>query len=253
MENNEIIYGKNTIETLLESNKRKINKIFLAKGIKFDSKIQKIIEIARNNGIIIQDVPREKLDSIAPGSHQGIAASVSPIEYIDFDDFLNNMKANPEQSLVLILDGVEDPYNFGSIIRTAFAAGANGIIIPKRRSSPVTATVEKASAGAVQNIPIIQVTNINSAIEKLKEANFWIIGAESSGDKYYFDVNYDMNCALVLGGEGKGISQLVKKHCDFLVKIPMPGKINSLNVANAASIMIYEIVRQKITKQLSKR
>jgi 23S rRNA (guanosine2251-2'-O)-methyltransferase len=249
MENSEIIYGKNTIEALLESSKRKINKIFLAKGIKFDSKIQKIVEKARNNGIIIQDVPREKLDSIAPGSHQGIAASVSPIEYIDFDDFLNSIKFNPEQSIVIILDGVEDPYNFGSIIRTASAAGTKGIIIPKRRSSPVTATVEKASAGTVEKIPIIQVTNINSAIEKLKEANFWIIGAESSGDKYYFDVNYDMNCALVVGGEGKGISQLVKKHCDFLVKIPMPGKINSLNVANAASIMIYEILRQQMTKK----
>jgi len=249
MENNEIIYGKNAIEAMLSSNRRKINKIFLAKGIKFDAKIQKIVEIAKNNGIIIQDVPREKLDSIAQGSHQGVAASVSPIEYVDFDNFMKNIKNSSEQSLVIILDGVEDPYNFGSIIRTAFASGAAAVIIPKRRSTQVTATVEKASAGAVENIPIIQVTNINSAIDKLKEANFWIIGAESSGDKYYFDVNYDMNCALVLGGEGKGISQLVKKHCDFLVKIPMIGKINSLNVANAASIMIYEILRQKLTKQ----
>jgi 23S rRNA (guanosine2251-2'-O)-methyltransferase len=248
MENNEIIYGRNTVESLLEGNKKIINKIFLAKGIKFDAKIQRIIEIARNSGIVIQDVPREKLDSIAPGTHQGIAASVSPVEYVDFDMFLDKLRTSSKQPLVIILDGVEDPHNFGSIIRTAFAAGADGIIIPKRRSSPVTATVEKASAGAVRNIPIIQVTNINSAIEKLKEAAFWTVGADSSGDKYYFDIKYDMNCALIMGGEGKGLNQLVKKNCDYIAKIPMPGKIDSLNVANAASIMIYEIIRQRMTQ-----
>ncbi|OGI16930.1 MAG: 23S rRNA (guanosine(2251)-2'-O)-methyltransferase RlmB [Candidatus Melainabacteria bacterium RIFOXYA2_FULL_32_9] len=167
---------------------------------------------------------------------------------MEFDDLLNNLK-NVKNSLVIILDGVEDPHNFGSIVRTAVAAGADGIIIPKRRSTPVTSTVEKASAGTVEKIPIVQVTNIVNAIEKLKENNFWIFGAESTGEKYYFEADYNLNCTLVVGGEGQGISTLVKKHCDILIKIPMPGKINSLNVANATSIIIYEILRQRLCQE----
>lgn len=249
MEKNEIVYGKNPVEALLETGKRKINKVYFAKGLKFDSKLRKIINLARTNNIPVQEVPREKLNIIAEGQHQGIAASVSPIEYLEFNDFMKSLKNNVGFSFVLILDGVEDPHNFGSIIRTACAAGVNGIIIPSRRSSPVTATVEKASAGAVEKIPIIQVTNLTSSIDKLKKENFWIIGAESTGEQYFYDIDYNMNCALVLGGEDKGISTLVKQNCDILVKIPILGNINSLNVANAASIIIYEIVRQRILKK----
>ncbi|OGI31447.1 MAG: 23S rRNA (guanosine(2251)-2'-O)-methyltransferase RlmB [Candidatus Melainabacteria bacterium RIFOXYA12_FULL_32_12] len=248
MEKNEIVYGRNSVEALLETSKRRVNKLYLAKGIKFDSKMRKIIDLAKNNSIPVQEVPREKLNLIAEGSHQGIAASVSPIAYMEFDDLLNNLK-NVKNSLVIILDGVEDPHNFGSIVRTAVAAGADGIIIPKRRSTPVTSTVEKASAGTVEKIPIVQVTNIVNAIEKLKENNFWIFGAESTGEKYYFEADYNLNCTLVVGGEGQGISTLVKKHCDILIKIPMPGKINSLNVANATSIIIYEILRQRLCQE----
>ncbi|MFH0702813.1 MAG: 23S rRNA (guanosine(2251)-2'-O)-methyltransferase RlmB [bacterium] len=249
MNKDEVIYGKNPIEALLETNPKKINKIFLAKGIKFDQKIKKIIDLAKSNKIIIQEVPRERLDIIAQGVHQGIAASVSPIEYMEFSDFQQILKNKSDLSLVIILDEVEDPYNLGSIIRTANAAGADGVIIPKRRSSPVTSTVEKASAGSVEKIPIIQVTNLTNVIEKLKKNNFWIIGAESTGNQYYFGADYNINCALVLGGEHQGISALVKKHCDMLVKIPMSENVNSLNVANAASIIIYEVVRQRILKK----
>lgn len=248
MEKSEIVYGRNSVESLLESSKRRVNKVLLSKGIKFDQKIKKIVDMAKAGNIPVQEVPREKLNSIAPGSHQGIAASVSPIEYMEFSDFqrsLNNIK----NGLVIILDGVEDPHNLGSIIRTAAAAGANGIIIPKRRSTPVTAAVEKASAGTVEKIPIIQVTNIVNTVEKLKEDNFWIFGAESSGEKYYYEADYDLNCVLIVGGENQGISSLVKKHCDVVVSIPMPGCINSLNVANAASIMIYEVIRQRMSRK----
>lgn len=253
MNENEIVYGKNSVETLLEVSSRKINKIYLAKGGKFDDKTRKIIELARINGIVTQEVPREKLNAMTSGgSHQGIAASVSPIEYLEFDEFQRNLAKEKETlPLIIILDGVEDPYNFGSIIRTASAAGASGIIIPKRRSVSVTAIVEKVSAGAVNKIPIIQVSNLVNTIESLKKDNFWIIGAEGSGEKYYFESDYNVKCALVLGGEDRGVSNLVKKHCDWLVKIPMTKNTNSLNVSNAASIIIYEIVRQRISKKSS--
>ena len=246
--NSEIIYGRNSVEGLLENSDRSINKIMIAKGIKFDHKMSKIINTARTRGIPVQEVPREKLNAMTDGVHQGIIATVSPIEYMDLDDFINNLDTN-KHSIVVILDGVEDPHNFGSIIRTSAGAGVDGIIIPKRRSSPVTSTVEKASAGTISKVPIIQVTNLSQAIEKLKKQNFWIVGAEASGDKYYFETDFNMNCAIVMGGEDQGISQNIKKNCDFLVKIPLPGDINSLNVANAASVIIYEVVRQRILKK----
>ena|SRR3989339_1207021 len=250
MEKSEIVYGRNSVEALLEANKRRVNKVLIAKGVKFDSKIKKIVDLARANNIPVQEVPREKLNIVAEGSHQGVAASVSPIEYIEFDQFLKEIKDTID-ALVVVLDGIEDPHNLGAIIRTAAVAGANGIIIPRRRSSPVTATVEKASAGTVEKIPIIQVTNLVNAIDELKQANFWVFGAESEGNKYYFQADYNGNCVIVIGGEDKGISTLVKKHCDELVKIPMPGNINSLNASNAASIVIYEVIRQRISRNIS--
>ena len=248
MSESEIIFGRNSIESLLQSGSRSVNKIFLAKGAKFDPKLKKIIELAKQNKVNVQEVPREKINAVANGNHQGIVAFVAPIEYEDFDTLLENLKSKDSNALLIILDGVEDPHNLGAIIRTAVCAGADGIIIPKRRSSQVNATVEKTSAGAVERIPIVQVNNLTQTIEKLKEHSFWVVGAESSGTEYYFDIDYSMNCALVMGGENQGISPLVKKNCDYLVKIPMPGQFNSLNVSNAASILIYEIIRQKVKK-----
>ena len=247
MEKSEIVYGKNPVKTLLEINRRKINKIFIAKGIKFDAKIKEILSLAREYKTSVQEIPREKLDNLAGGVHQGIAASVSPIEYVDFNELIESVK-NKKNSLIIILDKVEDPHNLGAIIRTAAAAGADGIIIPERHSAPVTATVEKASAGTAEMISIVQVTNLSAAIKKLKENNFWIIGARSDAEKFYFDQDYNMNCAVVLGGENQDISTLVKKNCDILVKIPLMDNVNSLNVPNAASILIYELVRQRILK-----
>lgn len=242
---NEIIYGRNAVEAILKADKRNINKVYLAKGIKFDPKIKSIIDEAKNAGIPIQEVPKEKLNTLAPGVHQGIAVSVSPIEYMEFDTLEDKLLTDGNHLLV-ILDGVEDPHNLGAIIRTACAAGADAVIIPKRRASTVTATVEKASAGTVEQIPIVQVNNITATIEKLKDKNFWIFGAEGSSDTNYYDANFKGNCAIVMGGEDKGISTLVRKNCDVLVKIPMPGNINSLNVSNAASIIIFEAVKQRL-------
>ncbi len=245
MENPDIIYGKNPVESLLENKPERINKVFIIKGVKFDTKIKNIYSLAKNFKINIQEIPREKMDKLVNGVHQGVAASVSPVEYADFDQLVDSLK-NKTRALLIVLDRVEDPHNLGSIIRTAAAAGVDGIIIPGRHSSPITPTVEKASVGTVEMVKISRVTNLTNAIEKLKENNFWIIGAEADAEKYYFEQDYNMNCALVIGGEDRGISQLVKKNCDFIVKIPMINTVNSLNVANASSILIYELVRQRI-------
>jgi len=250
MDGKEIVYGKNPVEGILETNPKRINKIYLVIGVKFDPKIRNILSLARQNKIVVLDIPKEKMDKLTDGVHQGVAASVSPIEFIELEDLLPKLK-DKKDALLIILDKVEDPHNLGSIIRTAAAANVDGIIIPKRHSSQITSTVEKASAGTVDKVAIIQVTNLSATIETLKENNFWIIGAEGSAETYYFNQKYDMNCALVLGGENQGISSLVKKNCDMLVKIPMSDNVNSLNVANAASILIYEIVRQRILKKIN--
>ena len=247
MDEKEIVYGKNPVEGLLETNPKRVNKIYIAKNIKYDPKIKNIISLARQNRIAINDVPKDKLDKLADGVHQGIAASVAPIKYTEFEDLLKKLKGRND-ALVLILDKVEDPHNLGAIIRTAAAAGADGIIIPKRRSCQITSTVEKSSAGTVEKIPIVQEINLSAVIETLKENNFWVYGAEASAKDYYFNQKYDSNSAIILGGEDQGISSLVKKNCDMLVKIPVAENINSLNVSNAASILVYEIVRQRILK-----
>ncbi len=249
MEEQGLVYGRNPIEELLETNKRKISKILIAKGIKQDNKIKKIISTAKDNGILLQEVPKEKLGTMVQGTHQGIIALVSDIEYAELHEVRQNLSKKQAPQLIIMLDGVEDPHNLGAIIRTAEVAGADAIIIPKRRSASVTPLVEKVSTGAVEYIPIVRVTNLTDTIKKLKDDGFWVYGTEGSGNTYYFNTEYAEKTVLVLGGEGKGISQIVKKNCDELIKIPILGNINSLNVSNAASISIFEIVRQRILKK----
>ena len=246
MNENEFVYGKNPVLSLLESKKRQVGRIYIAKEMKADDKLNRIIQTAKENGITILWVPRSKIDSMADGVHQGVLAAVSPVETLSLNEFLAGLKKKKDPALVLILDGIEDPYNFGSIIRSAAAAGVNGIIFPKRRSSGITATVEKASAGTVELVQLVQTSNLNSAMEKLKENNFWVAGADIAAEKYYFEHDYNMNTAFVLGNEGAGMSPLVKKNCDFLVKIPMNENVNSLNVSNSAAVLLYEVVRQRL-------
>lgn len=241
----EYIYGRNAIQEAIRTIPERINKILISQTSQKDKKMNEIINEAKENGVLFQFVPTQKLETLVEkASHQGIVASISPIEYLDLDDFLN--KLQKENAIVIILDGVEDPHNLGSIVRTAVCAGADGIIIPNRRCATVNATVQKASAGAVNRIPIIKVNNIVNAIEKLKEKNFWVFGADAHAKEYYYDVDYSGNCAIVLGGENCGISKLVGCNCDHLIKIPMLSDFNSLNVANAGSIIIYEVVKQRI-------
>ena len=244
-ETNEIIFGKNSVMEALIAGDREINKILISKNIHSDNKLNKIKELAKENGIIFQFVAKEKFIPYAEFNHQGIIAQVSPIKYMDLDDFLDKKKY--ENASLVILDGVEDSHNLGAIIRTCVCAGVEGIIIPSRRNVQVNATVEKTSAGAINHIPIIKVNSLVNAVQKLKNSDWWVVAADASAKDNYYDVDYkNMNTVIVMGAEHAGVSKSLLKLSDFIVKIPMFNKFNSLNVSNALSAIIFETVRQKL-------
>jgi len=246
MENNDIVYGKNACEGLFQSERiNRINKILISQNAKKDSKISSIIKLAIDNKIPVQYVPKEKLSTITDKVHQGIIAFVSPVQYTELEDVLESIKDKEENSLIIMLDGVQDPHNLGAIIRTAKCAGAEAVIIPKRNATLVTSTVEKCSAGATSLIPIVQVTNLNNAIDLLKEHGFWAYAAEANGEESYTKVKYNSNTLFVLGGENQGVSKLTRQKCDMAIKINMKGDFNSLNVSNAAGILMFEFLRQQ--------
>lgn len=238
------VEGRNSVLELLESGKD-INKIFIAKGERHGS-INKIIAKAKENKVVIIEKDKRQMDVMAQtNNYQGVIAIVPPYEYCEIEDILQTAKERKEDAFVLILDGIEDPHNLGSIIRSAETAGVHGIIIPKRRAVQVNATVNKASAGAVEHINIARVTNITDAIEKLKAEGLWICGTDINTKTYYFNQDLTGPLGIVIGNEGKGISDKVKKNCDFLVKIPMKGKITSLNASVSTGIIIYEALKQR--------
>ena len=238
------VEGRNSVLELLESGKD-INKIFVAKGEKQGS-INKIIGKAKDSKVVLVETDKRKLDEMSQtGNHQGVIAIIPPFEYCDVDDILNVAKEKNEDPFVIILDGIEDPHNLGAIIRTAETAGAHGVIIPKRRAVGVNSTVNKSSAGAVEYMKVARVNNITETMNYLKEKGLWIIGTDMDTDKYYYNQNMTGPIAIVIGSEGFGMSRLVKENCDILVKIPMNGKITSLNASVSAGIVMYEIVKQK--------
>ena len=238
------VEGRNPVIEALKAG-RKIEKLFLASGSNQGS-IKKIVGMAKDKGITVQYVNRKKLDSMSgTQNHQGVIALVSSYEYKNLDDILNLAQIRKEPPFVIILDEIEDPHNLGAIMRTAECAGVHGIIIPKRRSVGLTSAVAKISAGAIEYIPVVRVTNISAAIEELKQKGFWIYGADMGGDEYYYRKELTGSIGIVIGNEGKGISRIVKEKCDFLVKIPMKGKVSSLNASVAASIITYEVLRQR--------
>lgn len=240
----DIVEGRNAVLELLNSD-RDINKIFVQAGEKHGS-INKIIAIAKENKVVVTEVEKSKLDFMSKtNNHQGVIAIVPPFNYCEIEDILDLAEQRNEDAFILILDGIEDPHNLGSIIRTAETAGVHGIIIPKRRSVTVNSTVSKVSAGAVEHMKIARVNNINEAIRKLKENGLWIIGTDMNTNTYYYNQDLKGNIAIVIGSEGFGISRLVKENCDMLVKIPMKGKITSLNASVSAGIIIYEAVKQR--------
>lgn len=238
------IEGRNAVLELLESGKD-INKIYITKGEKHGS-INKIIAKAKEKRIVLVEKDKRQMEEIAQTpNYQGVIAIVPPFEYCEIEDILEEAKIRQEEPFVLILDGIEDPHNLGSIIRTAETAGIHGIIIPKRRAASVNSTVSKVSAGAVQYMKIARVTNISDAIQKLKDAGLWICGTDIATKTYYDEQDLTGPLGIVIGNEGQGMSEKVKKNCDFLVKIPMKGKITSLNAAVSTGIVIYEAVKQR--------
>lgn len=242
------VVGRNPVLELLKTNKE-IDKIYILKG-DLQGSIKKIVGMAKDRKIIIQEVDKNKLDLMAGNNaHQGVAALVTGFKYSTIDDILNKAKNKGESPFVIILDGIEDPHNLGAIIRTAECAGVHGIIIPKRRAARVNQTVYKSSAGAVEHVLIADVVNISDTITHLKKEGLWIYGADMDGQSYHFHTSLDGPIALVIGNEGKGISRIVKEKCDVLVKIPMVGKISSLNASASAAILIYEVVRQNYDKK----
>ncbi len=236
----DLIEGRNAvIEALKSDNGKTIEQIFIAEGsISGSSKV--IIAMAKEKNIVVKRVDRRKLDKISEtGAHQGVIAQVTPYKYCEAEDILEYAKKKGEPPFIIVLDEIEDPHNFGSIIRTAEICGVHGIIVSKRRNVGITPAVYKSSAGAVEYMKICKVTNLNNIIEKLKKRNIWVYGADMNGQSYCFDVDFNGAVALVIGSEGRGISKSIKEKCDMLVKIPMYGNIASLNASVAGGILMY--------------
>ncbi len=238
-----VIFGIHAVGEALQARGRAFEYVAVLKD-RHDARLQKLIHQCREGSVPVRFVPRQELDRMTgSGVHQGVAAITSAKQYADVDDVLENKRG--KHTFVLVLDGVEDPHNLGAIIRTADAAGADGVLIPERRAAGVTGTVAKASAGASEYVPIAKITNVARTLEELKSRNIWTVGLDERGQQPYDAIDYNMDCAIVLGAEGKGLHDLVRKRCDFLVSIPMLGKVPSLNVSVAGAVMMYEVARQR--------
>jgi len=240
----EYIGGKHSVLEALRAG-RTINKIWIADNAQKPF-AGPIVAEAKNHGIVVQFIDKRKLDQMAEGvAHQGVVAQVAAYEYVEIEDILAAARRKNEDPFILILDEIEDPHNLGSILRTADCTGVHGVIIPKRRSVGLTATVSKTSAGAVEYVPVARVTNIAQTIEELKEAGVWVAGTDVSAAQDVYKASFKLPIALVIGNEGKGVGRLIKEKCDFLVKLPMSGHVNSLNASVAAGVLMYEVVRQR--------
>ncbi|GAB1476162.1 23S rRNA (guanosine(2251)-2'-O)-methyltransferase RlmB [Bacillota bacterium] len=242
---NDIIFGRNPVIEALKGG-REIEKLLLQKG--GEGSVKVIEAMARDKKIPIQYLEKAALDRAIGGgaavNHQGTVAYVSSFSYSDVDDLLKKAYAKGQEPFLIMLDGIEDPHNLGAIMRTADGAGAHGIIIPKRRAAGITETVAKASAGAVEYVAVAKVPNLAQTIDYLKDKGLWIVACDMGGDLYY-NADLSMPLALVIGGEGSGVSRLILKKCDFVLTIPMAGSISSLNASNAAAILMYEICKQR--------
>lgn len=242
--NEQYIIGMNSTVEAIHSG-REINKVYIAEGMQ-SNKIQKLLALTKERKIITQFVPRKKIDSMEQARNsQGIIAEVAAYDYKNFEELIEQVSKKETVPLLIMLDKIEDPHNLGSILRTSDVVGVDGIIIPERRSVSLTATVAKTSSGAIEYVPVTRVTNLVQTIEKLKKEGYWIIGSDASGESLFSEVDYKMPVCIVIGSEGKGISKLVKDNCDLIVRLPMKGHINSLNASVAASIIMYEIYRQR--------
>ena len=239
------IEGRNPVLEALKSG-RPINKILLVKNIERHGTIADILYLAQKNGVFLEYVDRQVINRLGQsGANQGIIALTAAKDYIDLDELLLKPAQKNQKAFFVILDGLEDPHNLGAIIRTADAAGAHGIIIRERRAVGLTAVVEKASAGAIEYVPVARVTNISKTIETLKNNNVWVVGIDQAGKDKYSSIDYRPATAIVIGAEGQGLSDQVRKSCDFLASIPMHGHISSLNASVAAAVVMYEVAKQR--------
>ena len=244
-EREDIIAGRNAVMEAIKGN-RTIEALYITAG-QTEGSINAIKKLAKEKKLVIKEVDKKKLDSLSGGAvHQGVVALVTPYKYCEVSEIIKYAKDKGEAPFIVILDELEDPHNLGSIIRTAELCGVHGIIIPKRRNVGITTTVYKASVGAIEHVMVSKVTNINSTIDELKEQGIWVYGADIAGDEYSYEVDFSGPCALIIGSEGRGISKLTLKKCDKLVKIPMIGKINSLNASVAGGIMMYEVLKGRL-------
>lgn len=238
------VEGRNPVLELFKGN-RQIKEILVQKGISGNA-IDQIVNNAKRKNIPLKRVDKRRLNKMAQTySHQGIIARTEELTLYNPDDILEYAHKNNESPFIVILDQIQDPQNFGSIIRSAHAAGAHGVIYPERRAAGITPAVVKASSGAIEHIKLCQVKNINYLIEDLKEKGVWITGTVVDAPKVFYDVDYDGSTAVVIGNEGSGLRRLVRENCDFLVNIPMHGKLGSLNASVATGIILYEVVRQR--------
>lgn len=244
----DVLVGRNVVTEALKSG-RGINKLWIASGDR-EGSVAEIAALAKERGIVVQYVERAKIEALAGGHrHQGVLAYVAPVPYAELEDILKAAEAKGEAPFLVLLDELEDPHNLGALLRTADATGVHGILIPKRRSVSLNATVAKTSAGAVEYVPVARIGNIAQTLKKLKEKGFWVAGADMDGEKAYYEADLTGPLVLVVGSEGKGMSRLTKEACDFIVRMPMVGRINSLNASVAGSILMYESMRQRLQKK----
>lgn len=247
----ELLAGRHAVLEALRSG-HTINKIWIAEGAQ-RHQVQPIIEEAKKNGVMFQQVDKRKLEQMLGKGiqHQGVVAQVAPHRYAELDDLFERASARKEQPFFIMLDEIEDPHNLGSIIRTAECSGAHGVIIPKRRAAGITATVAKTSAGAVEHVPVVRVSNLAQTIDQLKDRGVWIAGADAAAKMSVYEADMAGSIAIVIGSEGSGLGRLVRDKCDFLISLPMHGRLNSLNASVAAGICMYEAVRQRTGKPQS--
>lgn len=241
--NQDYIIGKNPVIEALKS-EREINKLLIAEGSQ-KGQMQQVIALAKKRNILVQFVPKKKIDGMVEGNHQGVVAQVAAYEYAELDDLFAAAERKNETPFFLLLDEIEDPHNLGSIMRTADAVGAHGIVIPKRRAVGLTATVAKASTGAIEYIPVARVTNMARTIDELKERGIWIAGTDALGTEDYRSFDGTLPLGLVIGSEGKGMGRLIRDKCDFLIRLPMKGHVTSLNASVAAALLMYEVFRKR--------
>jgi len=231
-----VITGKNTVSEALKV-ERKVFELYVLKGTNSD-----LVKLAEKRNIVVKEMDKQSISKLLPKNNQGIGAKVADYQYLTLEDAMAKDKTN---KVFVMLDSLEDPHNLGAILRSADAFSIDGIIIPKNRSVQLTNTVAKVSTGAIEHVDVISVTNLNQAIKKMKDNGFWVVGTDAETDQTIHDINVDTDLCIVIGSEGKGISRLVKQNCDYVVKIPMSGHVNSLNASVSAALVIYEVYRRK--------